>query len=454
VTAEGARLPLRLDAARERLRRSLWVLPTGAVLAAVVAGGLLSRVEVDPASPWVTVFFGGGAEGARGILQSVATAVVTVTSVSFTLTVVALQLAATQYSPRVLRNFLRDRGNQVVLSTFLATFAFALVALTSVRSSESPGGEFVPHVAVTFQLVLAFASIAALVYFIHHLTQSIRVEQVMREVTQEALACIGRNCDGQPASGEEAALPDVPDRAVQILATSSGYLQALRSAPLVREASERDVVFRYRRTVGEHVTEGTVIAWVWRREGGGELRETEELRRAGNGAVAFGAERTLQQDPALGIRQLVDIAVKAMSTGLNDPTTAVDTLGHLSEVLRALAARPLGAELHRDAAGLVRVALPRPSFADYLGIACAQVAHYSGGDAAVMRRLLRLLEDVGGVVGTQERRTAVLAEIDRAVAEAGHQLALESARESVRRAAEAAREAVAGRVPPRTTFTL
>lgn len=454
MTRTGDNVPLRLKAVRERLRSSLWVLPTAAVVTAVVAGGLLSRIEIDRDSPWALLAFGGGAEGARGILESVATSVITVTAVSFTLTVVALQVAASQYSPRVLRNFLRDRGNQVVLSTFLATFAFALVVLTSVRSPGSPGGEFVPHVAVSVQLVLVFASIAALVYFIHHLTQSIRVEEVMRQVTGETLDCIVRNCDGQPDSGEGAVLPEVPARAIPIFATASGYVQALGSEQLVRRASEREVVFRYRRTVGEHVTEGTVLGWTWRSDGDGELGDPETVHDAANRAVAFGAERTLQQDPALGIRQLVDIAVKAMSTGLNDPTTAVDAIGHLSVVMRALAVRPLGAELHRDAADVIRVAMPRPSFADYLAIACGQVALYSGGDAAVVRRLLRLLEDVGSVVDSEQRRRAVLAVTERVVDEAEHQLGLESAKESVRRAAEAVRQAVAGSVPPRGPFTL
>lgn len=168
----------RLTAAREYLRESLWLLPSVAVLVALVGGTVLTRVQIDADTSISALVFGGGADGARAVLQVVAGSVITVTSVTFSLTVVALTTAASLYSPRVLRTFLRDRGNQYVLSTFLATFAYCLVVLRTVRTGSGTSEVFVPRAALTVALMLALASVAALVYFIHHLTRSLRVETI------------------------------------------------------------------------------------------------------------------------------------------------------------------------------------------------------------------------------------------------------------------------------------
>ena len=216
-------LPLRVEAVRESLRGSLWFLPSVAVATALVAGVVLARVEVPEAVFYAPLLFGGGPEGARGVLEVIAGSVVTVTSLTFSLTVVALQMAAGQYSPRVLRNFLRDRGNQVVLATFLGTFAFSIVVLRTIRSGDEQGASFVPQLAVTVALLLMLASLSALVYFIHHLTQSIRVEEIMRKVEGDTLDCIERNAaDGDGGEFEPDDLPEPPPHALELQVRRSG----------------------------------------------------------------------------------------------------------------------------------------------------------------------------------------------------------------------------------------
>lgn len=438
------------------LRGSLWFLPSLAVLGALVAGELLSRVRIGPGSPLSAVVGGTGVDGARGMLQVVAGSVITVTSVTFSLTVVALVTAASLYSPRVLRTFLRDHGNQLVLSTFLATFAYSIVVLRTIRAGGEDSEAFVPRVAVGVAVLLALASVAALVYFIHHITQSIRVETIMTRVEHDTRQAIDSNYavdeDGAAASHEAVAVP--PPHAVALHARGSGYLQALGPEALVGLAAERDVVVWYRRTVGEHVTAGTVLAWAWRVDDKTLGDDGDRFEIAVNQAAQFGHERTLQEDVAFGFRLLVDIAIRALSPALNDPTTAVACLGHLTSLLAVLAGRATGPDTYDDTNGTVRVGLPRLGFADYLSLSCSQIANYGGGDIAAVRGVLRLLQDVGGVVADDERRAAVAAEIDHTLAHAKTQLELDDDRDLARIAGREARHALRGDVTLPNAFVL
>jgi len=444
-------LPLRVEAVRESLRGSLWFLPSVAVATALVAGVVLARVEVPEAVFYAPLLFGGGPEGARGVLEVIAGSIVTVTSLTFSLTVVALQMAAGQYSPRVLRNFLRDRGNQVVLATFLGTFAFSIVVLRTIRSGDEQGASFVPQLAVTVALLLMLASLSALVYFIHHLTQSIRVEEIMRKVEGDTLDCIERNAadgDGDGGEFEPDDLPEPPPHALELQVQGSGRLQAVKPRVLMRLATERDLVIRVRPTVGESLTEGTVLAWIWSPNDDQRPDEDGALRDGFREGLRVGNERTLQQDVAFGVRQLVDIAVRSMSPGINDPATAVTAIGHVSAVLAGLQARSLGDRLHRDGDGRARVAVPWPDYDDFVALACAQIAHYGAGDVPVVRRLLQLLAETGRGAVTEGRRRAVLREIDRVVDEAEAALELQWARTAVAEAAAAARAAARGAAVP------
>ncbi len=432
----------------ERLRTTLWFLPSVAVATSLGLGLLVANIRVGPNGALAWIAYDGGVEGARALLQVIAGSMITVTSLTFSLTLVVLQMASSQYSPRLLRTFVRDLGNQLVLATFLSTFAFALVVLPSVRSPLEDRDRFVPDLAVTMALLLAVASLVALVYFIHHVTRSIRVEAVMLDTRVATLDSISRNCDVTwPLHGRtDVQLHEPDEHSVPLRARRSGYLQALDPGPVVAAAAERDARVLFRRRVGEFVTEGTVLAWAWSHEHA-EIGETavETLEGAAADSLEVGFERNLVQDIAFGIRQLVDIAVKALSPSLNDPTTAIDAMGHLSAILRELALRQLGGEIVQDGDGHPRVGVPKPSFDDYLAIVCTGIAHYGGHDVVVMRRLLRMLEDLGTVVRSEERQTMVLRWIDHVIEESLVRLDTDTARETVERGAEQARRAVEGK---------
>ena len=391
---------------RERLRSSLWVLPTLAVLFALVLGTALSQVPT-PEGTIRKFLFTGSAEGARSLLSTVAGAMITTIGVIFSLTVLALQMAAGQYSPRVMRNFLRDRGNQVVLAVFLATFAYSVAVLRVIRQSADGQQEIVPALAVSVGILLILASLGMLVYFIQHLTSTIRVEHILRDAERTTMGTIASVYGPRSAERPGSAMPEVPDAALAVPALRTGYVQAASPEDVAGWARDHDLVVRFRPAIGEHVVDGAVLAWVWRRDGSPPPEDAEPIARRLDRTLSIGFERTSQQDVAFGVRQIVDIAVRALSPGVNDPTTAVDAIGSLTGLLVELARRDLRDLIVTDGAGIVRVALPLPSLGRYVDLCCDQIRRYGAKDPAVLARLLRMLIDVARFAQDPEGRAAV-----------------------------------------------
>jgi uncharacterized membrane protein len=413
-------ITVRRDALPEYLRGSLWVLPTLSVLGALVTGALLSLVNLGPRSP---LAFQGTPDDARSLLIGIAGTMVTVIALVLGLTVVALQLSSTQFSPRLLRNFLRDRPNQVVLSAFVATFAYSTAGLYTVGVSGGNRTSEFPRLAVTGAIVLLFASLGLLVYFADHLAHSIQIESIMAVVERNALTVIrgGLLEGGGPP-------PPPADGAVPLAAPRSGYVQAVRVAPLLAAARHDGVRVRLRPRVGEHVVAGTTLLWVWPLRPG-TPPSADRVRRVLGDAVRIGRERTFEQDAAFGIRQLVDVACKAMSPAVNDPYTAVQAIDRLSVLFHALATRPLGYHVARDAGG-AEVVVPGRRFGDYLATMCGLIRRYGSGEPIVTVALLRLLGTCAAVDGPDPERPAAIGEQAR--------LALEDAEREVRQSADLA----------------
>jgi uncharacterized membrane protein len=401
---------------------ALWVLPTVSVAFFLLAGAVLSRVRVDGDSPWRSLAFQGSADDARSLLIVVSSTMITVTGLVFALTIVALQIASGQYSPRLLRNFMRDRGTQLVLSIFVGAFAYSTAGLYTVGIQGSGQEAFVPRLAVSGSLALALASVGVLIYFIHHLAHSIQIDTIMSHVDREARRVIDQVYPGHPGDREpEDRRPDPPHEAVGLPSARSGYVQAVDPDPLVRAAVRHDLVIVLAKQVGDHVVAGTPIAWAWRRSPGQPPPGAGQLREAVGDAVQVGFERTMVQDVGFGIRRLVDIANKALSPAINDPYTGVQAVHHLSVLLSILARARLGDWLLRDRDGVLRVAVPRPAFDDYLRLATAQIRRFGAAEPAVTRSLIQLLRDAGTSAATEDRRHAcgryirlVLADAERA----------------------------------------
>ncbi|SOX51485.1 DUF2254 domain-containing protein [Mycobacterium ahvazicum] len=379
--------------ARDTLRTQLWPLPCLGVVAAVAAGVLLPRLESQwsrSLPPWLNdALFGGDAGAARTLLDALSTSLVTVTSLTFSLTVVTLQLASSQFSPRLLRTFTSDIFVQSTLAVFLATFTYALTVLRGVRNNDG-----VPRISVTVAFVLGIASMLCLVLFLAHLARKIRVETMLRDVHQEAratlrLATTPRDYD----ANRRPSIPKTPERAVCLSAPSSGFLTRIDQAELRSAAIKADAYVVIDCYPGSSLVQGVPIGMAWADHDTLDDAVIEQLQHAVDSAIKTGHERTAAQDVGYGLRQLADVANKALSPGINDPTTAVHALGHISALLCELAARDLGPTLLRDE-DRVRVVLNRPDLAELLDLSITQPRHYGSADLMVMLRLFRLLEEL------------------------------------------------------------
>ncbi|MFI6674804.1 DUF2254 domain-containing protein [Kribbella sp. NPDC050470] len=383
---------MRRDAASEYLRGALWAMPSVAVVLALVTGSALTFVEIEPGSWRDRFLFQGTADDARTLLIAIASTMATVIALVLGLTVVALQLASTQFSPRLLRNFLRDRANQFVLSVFVATFTYASAGLYTVGVQAGERTDEYPRLAVTVALVLLFISLLMLVFFLHHLTHSIQIDEVMRKVERTTLNVIDRDLPTVGVTTEPRPAP--PEWAIDIPAHSSGYLQTIHPESLLAAATATGVTASVTRMVGEHVVAGAALVRVWT-DRPGPPPAVDRLAAAARDSIRIGFERTAEQDVAFGVRQLADIAVKALSAAINDPYTSIQAIEHLSVVLAALAKRELGSQFLRDQAGVLRVVVPGRDLAYYLDLACGQVRRYGKAEPRVVRAQLRVLHSTG-----------------------------------------------------------
>src|SRR5215470_362994 len=271
------------DALREYLRGALWVLPTLSVAAALAVGAVLSSVRVGPRSP---LAFQGTPDDARTLLFGITGTMITIIALLLGLAVVALQLSSTQFSPRLLRNFLRDRPNQVVLSAFVATFAYSAAGLYTVGVSGGSRTAAFPRLAVSGAIVLLFASLGLLVFFADHLLHSIQVDAIMERVQCNTLAVIE---DGLLTGGQKA--PAVPTWAVPVMSRCSGYVQAVHPGTLLPCATRHGVCLRLRPRVGEHVVAGTTLAWIWRASADDPAPDPQAFTRVLDKGVRIGFER-------------------------------------------------------------------------------------------------------------------------------------------------------------------
>ncbi len=328
----------RLQARWDEIRESYWFLP--AILTALAVGLALLTVHIDQVTThdWLSDFalvYTRGPDGARAVLATVAGSMITVAGVVFSVTIVALSLASNQFGPRLLRNFMRDRGNQVVLGTFVATFVYCLLVLRTVRGTD--GNEFVPHLSVTVAIVLALASLGVLIYFIHHVAMSIQAPEIVANVANDMHEAIDRffpeelgeeNGDERPQR-EADVLPEDFDRDCgPVSARNSGYVQAIDGDLLIALAGENDLLIRLRRRPGQFVIEGSLLAEAWPSD-----RLSDDLMAAIRDTYLIGSRQTPAQDAAFAINQLVEVAVRALSPGVNDPFTALNCLDRLGESL-------------------------------------------------------------------------------------------------------------------------
>lgn len=397
----------------DTLRSRLWPVPSLGVLLAASAGVALPELEgamERHMGPQLKeLVFGGGADAAREVLGAIATSMITVTSLTFSLTVITLQLASSQYTPRLLRTFTADRFVQNTLALFLATFVYALTVLRTVRNDSDRVAAFVPRVAVTVGSLLAVASVLALVMFLSHLVRQIRIETMLEHVAAEAKRTADRLLESADEDMKKESDPAPPSNTTVIGAPTSGFLVRIDERALLAAAIEAEAVLRIDIPVGGSVSEGVPVGYCWSVD---PVQPTEGenariLRERVPSAMRIGPERTATQDIGYGLRQLTDVVVRALSPGINDPTTAVRGLNSCSAVLCHLSGRRLGQHVVRDDAGGVRLILARPGLTELLDLVCTQPQIYGARDPMVLDALLSLLRDLAWSVSTPEHQDAV-----------------------------------------------
>jgi uncharacterized membrane protein len=383
----------------ERSRSPLWLWPAASGTAAGAVAWLLGRIR--PQGGFLAALWPSDTSAAGSLLQVVATGAVTITTLTLSLTVVALQLASQQFSPRLLRDFARDRVTKQVLSVFTATFAFAVTGLRGLSSTRP-----VATLVCLGAALLALASFAALLFYITHITALLRVDTMMKRVHDEADRAIDdfyRRYDDPPSRS-----PDELDldrsRAVVVTSSGSGFVRVVESETVLRAAQEHDAVICIEVRPGDHVTRGVPVATAW---GRGARPLPRELCDAVRRSVVLSYERTIDQDAAFGLRQLEDIAVKAMSPAINDPTTADAAVGHMADLLVRLTGRQLGAALHEDEHGAGRVVVPDRDLQYYLDLACGQLRRFGAAEPTVLISLLRMLRDVAVACRDDDQRADV-----------------------------------------------
>jgi uncharacterized membrane protein len=385
---------VRLQVALDRLRGRLWFIPAiGVIAAALLAWGLVAidRSLADDVDGFF--IFGGGPESARAILSTIAAAMLTFTGLVFSITMLVLQLASSQLSPRVTRTFLRDRANQVVLAIFVATFVYALLVLREVRSVDE--GAFVPAIAVWWAFVLLIASVGAFIYYIDHMAQAMRVETVIEQVATETRDAIER-CYPEPAGSLPPVDLPVADVADIVLAGDRpGTLQAVDGGKLEAIATGSLTVLEVVPVVGTFVPSAGPLVRV---RGTGSV-DHDAVRAA----FTIGSERSMEQDPAFGLRQLVDIAVRALSPGTNDPTTAAMAVDAIHDLLRRLGLRAIPGPQRVGPDGALRVVIPGRTWDDHVGLATDEVIEYGASSSQVVAAVRSLLDDLEATVDDGRR---------------------------------------------------
>jgi uncharacterized membrane protein len=425
------------------LRASLWFVPGLMILISIALA--LALVEIDSRSEqdWLDDYplaFGLGADGARGMLTAIASSMLTVAALTFSLTLNAVSQASGQFTPRIFRNFMRDRANQFVLGYFVSVFAFCLLVLRTIRGADEL--KFVPSLAVMIGLLLAIGGILVLIFFIHHIASSLQITSILDNITEETKNAVEKLFPeelGDDATSEEKnEARDMLQEKLwkKVPATDSGYVQNVDTDGLLQFAFDNEVLIQMCRGIGEYVGRGSSLAEI------APLANTRTVSAehldSVNELFSVGRFRTIEQDVGYGIRQIVDIALKALSPGINDTTTAVNCIDKLSEIVGEIARRRLPESI-RAKNDIPLVSVKAPSFHDYVDTAFDQIRISGKGNQAIFERLLSALIFIGDCTTAKDRRTILKRQVELIDEYAALTLSTEYEKEKVRmRLSEAA----------------
>lgn len=390
-----------------RLRASYWFIPSVMAIAAILAAFLMVQLDVRLGESlfenqrWL---YANQPEGARALLSTVAGSMVTVAGVTFSMTLLAVSHASSQFGPRLLTGFMRDRGNQFTLGTFIATFLYCLIVLRTVHASggndaDTGIAEFVPHLALFVAVALAILSVMVLIYFIHHVPQSISVSNVIAQVGDELVHRIeyiypeklGKDVRDERSTISREALSERPSTVLAVR-DEGGYLRVLDTDLLLELTQDHDLVVELYQRPGDFVVRGQALMRVWPK---GEL--DEELEESLRSAFSWGIERTREQDVMFSVEQLMEVLGKAMSPGVNGQHTALLCLDQLERALAEMLRRRVPSPQRLDDNGDLRV-ITRPVTQEEFVVGIFHpLRQYIRGDWITTSRVQRLIDRLRGL---------------------------------------------------------
>lgn len=402
-------MKLQLINIRDAVVDTFWFLP--ALMALLAAGAALATIAIDSAvgdawlrdTSWVWL---GGPEGARSVLSVIAGSIMTVVSIVFSLTVTTLAQTSSHYGPRVLRNFTADRGVQFTLGTFIATFIYCLMVLRTVRSIEN---SFVPYISVNIGMLLALVSMAVLIYFIHHISQNIQAENLIANVGEqflESLPVLFPERIGRPSNNTRSEqLPDDSQwqAAYIVLSAATGYVQVVDDEQLIKLATQHDLMLQLARRPGGFVTTTSTLLHVLPRA---HINPDIELQL--RDCFSLGVHCTPHQDAKYMMQQMVEIGVHALSTGINEPFTALACIDWIGASLCGVARRELPMALRQDEHGRLRVIACTLDFEELTDTAFDQIRLYGASNPDVMLHLLKTIGDIASDVRRDSDRNALV----------------------------------------------
>jgi uncharacterized membrane protein len=397
----------------EDLRENFWLLPLIMVIAAF--GMSLGLVYIDREADAEIIqeihwFYTGGATGARDLLSTVATAMMTVAGVTFSITIVALSNASAQFGPRLLRNFMRDTGNQLTLGTFVSTFIYCLMVLRTVRSADED--YFVPYRSVTMAIVLSIAGIMVLIYFIHHVSSSINADNVISLIHKDIDNAIDRlypeqedehqQMRDEKDEDEEETPGQKGEKGLIIRARKSGYVQGIDYDTLMEIANADDLIMEVVTRAGLFIDRDSEMIRIWPKK---ELNDSTQDDV--ESAVLIGPRRARAQDVEYEINQLVEIAVRALSPSLNDPFTAMAVVDQLGVALSKMAERNIPPSHRYDGDGNLRLVLNTVTFRGIIKTSFNQIRQFGRESISVVIRLLETLTVIANHTGEAHKHEAL-----------------------------------------------
>jgi uncharacterized membrane protein len=384
-----------------RVREGYWAIPAICVLGAAAVASALVQIDRGLQQRGFALVFAGGPDSARSLLSTISTSMLSLTALTFSITMVVLQLASSQFSPRAMATFLQDRQNQLTLGVFLATYVYALLALREIRGTEAPVDQFVPGLTIGTAFVLVLVSIGFFVAYIHHIARSIQVSSIVQRIEAQTRRAMEGWIHDDEAAQQLADLPDgdrharagppEPQTRRTVAAACDGVLAGVDAGRLVRTAQECGVLVEVLARPGEFLPAGAPLLVVHGALRPGPVDDGDEQWL---GAVHQVGRRDDLADVTLGLRQLVDITERALSPGLNDPSTAAQCLDRLHGLLRRLAAAPYPSELHRDGDGQLRLIAPQLGWDDHVAMVLDEVRLWGAGSLQVRRTLQRMVDDL------------------------------------------------------------